>query len=68
MFSAAPARAKSKLTQRDRRNGIFSIFGWTVWLADALGAAGVSNTAARRSFLANAGLEAQKEPLVCALR
>ena len=72
MFSAAPVtgrKANSRLPcSRDRRNGIFSTFGWTLWLADDLGASCVSNTAARRSFLANAGLEAQSKPLVCALQ
>ena len=72
MFSAAPVtgrKANSRLPcSRDRRNGIFSTFGWTLWLADDLGASCVSNTAARRSFLANAGLEARSKPLVCALQ
>jgi hypothetical protein len=37
-------------------------------LADALGAACVSNTAARRRVPANAGLEARSKPLVCGLQ
>jgi hypothetical protein len=70
MFSAAPVtgrKANSRLScSRDGRNGIFLTSGWALWLADDLGASCVSNTAARRSFLANAGLETRSKPLVCA--
>jgi hypothetical protein len=72
MFSAAPVtgrKANSRLSRsRDQRNGILLTFGWTLCLADDRGASYVSNTAARRSFLANAGLEARSNPLVCALQ